>query len=206
MWLFKLRACTSALAHSRLSTRAAGIVGGGCDCFWGSMGRCWSLEAVGGVLTGSLAVLADAGHLLSDVGSIGLALLLSRWRLVLPLARRDLWLSALGGSGRAGEWATPCCRRDRDRLWRRSVGSGIRPRSMGLGVLGLGLLGLARQRRRDRGPGSRREGGRQPGGGAAAFSAADALGSLGVVIAGAFVLVRWLVGRRSACQPGASPR
>ena len=31
-------------------------------------------EAVGGVLTGSLAVLADAGHLLSDVGSIGLAL------------------------------------------------------------------------------------------------------------------------------------
>ena len=30
-------------------------------------------EAVGGVLTGSLAVLADAGHLLSDVGSIGLA-------------------------------------------------------------------------------------------------------------------------------------
>src|SRR5207342_1658458 len=31
-------------------------------------------EAVGGVITGSLAVLADAGHLLSDVGSIGLAL------------------------------------------------------------------------------------------------------------------------------------
>ena len=33
------------------------------------------VEAVGGLLTGSLAVLADAGHLLSDVGSIGLALL-----------------------------------------------------------------------------------------------------------------------------------
>ena len=33
------------------------------------------VEAVGGILTGSLAVLADAGHLLSDVGSIGLALL-----------------------------------------------------------------------------------------------------------------------------------
>jgi len=31
-------------------------------------------EAVGGVLTGSLAVLADAGHLLSDVGAIALAL------------------------------------------------------------------------------------------------------------------------------------
>ena len=34
-----------------------------------------TVEAVGGILTGSLAVLADAGHLLSDVGSIGLALL-----------------------------------------------------------------------------------------------------------------------------------
>src|SRR3954449_1879076 len=36
------------------------------------------VEAVGGVLTGSLAVLADAGHLLSDVGSIGLALFAAR--------------------------------------------------------------------------------------------------------------------------------
>ena len=34
-----------------------------------------AVEAVGGLLTGSLAVLADAGHLLADVGSIGLALL-----------------------------------------------------------------------------------------------------------------------------------
>ena len=33
------------------------------------------VEVVGGVLTGSLAVLADAGHLLSDTGSIALALL-----------------------------------------------------------------------------------------------------------------------------------
>ena len=32
-----------------------------------------AVEAIGGVLTGSLAVLADAGHLLSDVGSIVLA-------------------------------------------------------------------------------------------------------------------------------------
>ncbi|HET9184928.1 MAG TPA: cation diffusion facilitator family transporter, partial [Solirubrobacterales bacterium] len=35
-------------------------------------------EAVGGVLTGSLALLADAGHLLSDVGSIVLALIAVR--------------------------------------------------------------------------------------------------------------------------------
>ena len=33
------------------------------------------VEAVGGVLTGSLALLADAGHMLSDAASLGLALL-----------------------------------------------------------------------------------------------------------------------------------
>jgi len=33
-----------------------------------------AVEAIGGILTGSLAVLADAGHLLSDAGSIALAL------------------------------------------------------------------------------------------------------------------------------------
>jgi len=32
------------------------------------------VEAVGGVLTGSLALLADAGHMLTDVGALGLAL------------------------------------------------------------------------------------------------------------------------------------
>jgi hypothetical protein len=35
-------------------------------------------EVIGGILTGSLAVLADAGHLLSDVGSIVLALIAAR--------------------------------------------------------------------------------------------------------------------------------
>ena len=33
-----------------------------------------ALEIVGGVLTGSLALLADAGHMLTDVASLGLAL------------------------------------------------------------------------------------------------------------------------------------
>src|ERR671915_1576379 len=32
-------------------------------------------EVVGGILTGSLALLADAGHLLSDVGAIAIGLL-----------------------------------------------------------------------------------------------------------------------------------
>ena len=35
-------------------------------------------EVVGGIVTGSLAVLADAGHLLSDVGAIVLALIAAR--------------------------------------------------------------------------------------------------------------------------------
>src|SRR5919206_3427063 len=33
------------------------------------------VEAVGGVLSGSLALLADAGHMLTDVGALGLSLL-----------------------------------------------------------------------------------------------------------------------------------
>lgn len=32
------------------------------------------VEAVGGLLTGSLALLADAGHMLSDLGALGFAL------------------------------------------------------------------------------------------------------------------------------------
>jgi cobalt-zinc-cadmium efflux system protein len=35
-------------------------------------------EVVGGIITGSLALLADAGHVISDVGAIGLALLAAR--------------------------------------------------------------------------------------------------------------------------------
>ena len=34
-----------------------------------------AVGVVGGILTGSLALLADAGHVLSDLGAIGLALL-----------------------------------------------------------------------------------------------------------------------------------
>src|SRR4029079_7035648 len=44
-------------------------------------------EAIGGIITGSLAVLADAGHLLSDAGSIVLALIAARLA-ALPAAGR----------------------------------------------------------------------------------------------------------------------
>lgn len=37
------------------------------------------VEAVGGVLTGSLALLADAGHMLTDAGALGLALFAIRY-------------------------------------------------------------------------------------------------------------------------------
>ena len=36
-------------------------------------------EVVGGILSGSLALLADAGHMLTDVGGLGLALLALRF-------------------------------------------------------------------------------------------------------------------------------
>lgn len=36
------------------------------------------LEAVGGLLTGSVALLADAGHMLTDAGSLGIALFAAR--------------------------------------------------------------------------------------------------------------------------------
>ena len=37
-----------------------------------------AVEVVGGLVTGSLALLADAGHMFTDVGGLGLALLAIR--------------------------------------------------------------------------------------------------------------------------------
>lgn len=143
-------------------------------------------EAVGGVLTGSLAVLADAGHLLSDVGAIGLALFAAALaarpaggRMTFGYQRSEIFAALTNGlllvvvSVVIGVEAI-------SRL-------GDPPQIDGLGVLGLGLLGLlgnvaatvvlARGERED----VNLEG-------VLRHSAADALGSLGVVVAGAFVL------------------
>jgi cobalt-zinc-cadmium efflux system protein len=145
------------------------------------------VEAVGGVLTGSLAVLADAGHLLSDVGSIGLALFAASLaarpaagRMTFGYQRSEILAALVNGLllvavaiavavAAFGRLADP-------------------PRIDGLGVLGLGLIGLlgniaatvvlAQGERVD----VNLEG-------VLRHSAADALGSLGVVGAGAFVLV-----------------
>lgn len=144
-------------------------------------------EAVGGVITGSLAVLADAGHLLSDVGSITLALIAARLASLPAAGRRTFGyqrsevLAALVNGlllvavsiaiavAAVGRFSDP-------------------PGIDGWGVLALGVVGLAgnlvatlilaRGQRED----INLEG-------ALRHSAADALGSVGVLVAGAIVLL-----------------
>jgi len=144
------------------------------------------VEAVGGVLTGSLAVLADAGHVLSDVGSIVLALIAARLALMPAAGRRTFGyqrsevLAALVNGLLLVLVGTVIAVEAFGRL-------GDPPAIDGAGVLALGLLGLAgnvaatvvlaRGQRED----INLEG-------VLRHSAADALGSLGVVVAGAFVL------------------
>jgi cobalt-zinc-cadmium efflux system protein len=143
-------------------------------------------EAVGGILTGSLAVLADAGHLLSDVGSIVLALVAVR------LAQRPATGRRTFGYQRSEVLAALA-----NGLLLVAVSVAIAVAAIGRlsdppgidggGVLALGALGLlgnlaativlARGQRED----INLEG-------VLRHSAADALGSLGVLLAGAFVL------------------
>ncbi|HEY4777968.1 MAG TPA: cation diffusion facilitator family transporter [Solirubrobacterales bacterium] len=144
-------------------------------------------ELVGGLLTGSLAVLADAGHLLSDVGSIVLALIAAR-------------LASLPASGQRtfGYQRSEVLAALVNGLLLVAVSAGIAwaaigrlsdpPAIDGAGVLALGALGLAgnlaatwvlaRGQRED----INLEG-------VLRHSFADAVGSLGVVLAGGFVLL-----------------
>jgi len=143
-------------------------------------------EAVGGVLTGSLAVLADAGHVLSDVGAIGLALFAA------ALAARPA-----GGRMTFGYQRSEILAALVNGLLLVAVAIAIAyaaigrlddpPQIDGGGVLGLGLLGLAgnvaatlvlaRGERAD----VNLEG-------VLRHSVADALGSIGVILAGVIVL------------------
>jgi cobalt-zinc-cadmium efflux system protein len=144
-------------------------------------------EAVGGVITGSLAVLADAGHLLSDVGAIGLALFAAALaarpggaRMTFGYQRSEI-LAALVNGLLLVVVSVMIAVEAFGRL-------GDPPGIEAGGVLGLGLLGLlgnvaatlvlARGERED----VNLEG-------VLRHSAADALGSIGVVVAGAFVLL-----------------
>ena len=147
----------------------------------------FAIEVVGGILAGSLAVLADAGHLLSDIASIVLALIAVR-------------LASLPASGRRtfGYMRSEVLAALVNGLLLVAVSVGIGVAAIGrlsdppeieggivlvLGVLG--LLGnliatwvLARGERAD----VNLEG-------VLRHSAADALGSLGVVLAGVVVLL-----------------
>jgi cobalt-zinc-cadmium efflux system protein len=145
-----------------------------------------AVEAVGGILTGSLAVLADAGHLLSDVGSI-----------VLALAAAGLAARPAAGRRTFGYQRSEVLAALVNGLLLVAVGVGVAIAAVGRlgdppgidggGVLALGALGLAgnaaaalvlvRGQRED----LNLEG-------VLRHSAADALGSLGVVVAGAVVL------------------
>ena len=141
---------------------------------------------LGGLLTGSLALLADAGHLISDVGAIGLGLLASGLatrppgpRLTFGYQRTEV-LAALVNGIALVVIAVLVSVAAVDRL-------GDPPDVDGIGVLALGLAGLAgnvaatwvlaRGERED----INLEG-------VLRHSAADALGSLGVIVSGAVLL------------------
>ena len=144
-------------------------------------------EAIGGFLTGSLAVLADAGHLLSDVGSIVLALIAAR-------------LAALPAAGQRtfGYQRSEVLAALVNGLLLVAVSAGVAiaaigrlsdpPGIDGWGVLALGALGLACNLAATfvLAGGQREDVNLE---GVLRHSAADALGSLGVLVAGAWVLL-----------------
>jgi cobalt-zinc-cadmium efflux system protein len=141
---------------------------------------------VGALLTGSLALLADTGHLLSDVGAIGLGLVAGGLAALPGGPRRTFGyqrtevIAALVNGIALAVIAVLVAVEAVDRL-------GGPPEIEGLGVLVLGLVGLggnvaatwvlARGERED----LNLEG-------VLRHSAADALGSLGVIVSGGVIL------------------
>jgi cobalt-zinc-cadmium efflux system protein len=143
-------------------------------------------EAVGGFITGSLAVLADAGHVLSDVGAIVLALIAARLAARPASSRRTFGYQrseVLAALANGLTLVAVSVFIGFEAIGRLSNPPGIE----GGGVLALGIAGLlgnavatwwlARGERED----INLEG-------VLRHSFADALGSLGVVIAGAWVI------------------
>jgi cobalt-zinc-cadmium efflux system protein len=145
-----------------------------------------AVEVVGGILTDSLAVLADAGHVLSDAGSIGLALFAAGLASRPAGARRTFGyqrsevLAALANGLLLVAVAIAVAIAAVGRL-------GDPPGIDGAGVLALGLAGLAGNLAASV---VLARGGRDDLNleGVLRHSLADALGSLGVVVAGLAVL------------------
>lgn len=145
-----------------------------------------AVEVVGGLLTGSLAVLADAGHVLSDVGSIALALFAATLAARPAAGRRTFGyqrsevLAALVNGLLLVAVAVAVAVAAVNRL-------GDPPGIDGLGVLVLGAVGLAGNVAATLVlAGGQREDVNLEG--VLRHSFADALGSIGVVVAGAVVL------------------
>jgi cobalt-zinc-cadmium efflux system protein len=144
------------------------------------------VEAVGGILTGSLAVLADAGHLLSDVGAIGLGLLAAALaarpgpgRRTFGYQRTEVLAALVNGLALVAVSVAVAYA---------AIGRfGDPPGIDGAGVLALGLFGLAGNAAATvvLARGEREDLNLE---GVLRHSAADALGSVGVVAAGAVVL------------------
>ena len=143
-------------------------------------------EAIGGVITGSLALLADAGHVLSDVGAIGLGLVAGGLaslpggpRRTFGYQRTEVIAALVNGIALVVVAALVVVTAV-DRL-------GDSPEIEGVGVLALGAFGLAgnvaatwvlaRGQRED----LNLEG-------VLRHSFADALGSVGVIVSGTVIL------------------
>jgi len=142
---------------------------------------------VGGVLADSLALLADAGHLASDVGAIGVGLLAARLAGVAPTPARTYGLQrseVLGALANGVLLLVVAVLIVVEALSR----LGDPPAVDGVGVLVLGAIGLAGNAAATwvLAAGEREDINLE---GVLRHSAGDALSSLGVVVAGALVLI-----------------
>ena len=142
---------------------------------------------VGGLVAGSLALLADAGHLASDVGAIAVGLLAARLAGVAPTPARTFGLQrseVLGALANGVLLLVVSVLIVVEALGR----LGDPPDVGGAGVLALGLVGLAGNVAATwvLASGEREDINLE---GVLRHSAADALSSVGVVVAGGLVLI-----------------
>lgn len=145
------------------------------------------VEVIGGVLSGSLALLADAGHMLTDVASLALSLVAFRlsarprspdktfgWR------RTEIFAALINGValwGIAGVVAYEAVKRIQSP---RAINDGLMTAVAGIGLLANLAAGLLLLRRRDRNLNMK---------GAYLHVLSDALGSVGVLIAALLIAV-----------------
>ena len=108
-------------------------------------------EGVGGWLSNSLALLADAGHVLTDAGALGLSLFVAWFAGSRASPREDLRLPALGDPRRADQRRDAPADLRVDRLRGGRCASSTRSRSQGGLMLVVATARPRRQRHRRRG-------------------------------------------------------